>query len=114
MALQPAGRCNFRPTRSNGSAWELGVGGWELTIKQSMEPVLTKYVREPNSYTLDFFLKHQGYEGLRKALAMQPNAVIETVKASGLRGRGGAGVPTGLKWQFVLQGTPLPKYIPCN
>ena len=35
-----------------------------------MEPVLTKYVREPNSYTLDFFLKHQGYEGLKKALGM--------------------------------------------
>ena len=35
-----------------------------------MDPILTKYVREPNSYTLDFFLKHQGYEGLRKALGM--------------------------------------------
>ena len=79
-----------------------------------MEPVLTKYVKEPNSYTLDFFLKHQGYEGLRKALAMQPNAVIEMVKASGLRGRGGAGFPTGLKFQFVLKDTPLPKYIACN
>src|SRR5512134_499431 len=79
-----------------------------------MEPVLTKYVREPNSYTLDFFLKHQGYEGLRKALGMQPNAIIEMVKASGLRGRGGAGFPTGLKWQFVLKDTPLPKYIACN
>jgi NADH-quinone oxidoreductase subunit F len=79
-----------------------------------MEPVLIKYVREPNSYTLDFFLKHQGYEGLRKAMAMQPNAVIDVVKASGLRGRGGAGFPTGLKWQFVLKDTPLPKYIACN
>jgi NADH-quinone oxidoreductase subunit F len=79
-----------------------------------MEPVLTKYVREPNSYTLDFFLEHQGYEGLRKALGMQPNAIIEMVKASGLRGRGGAGFPTGLKWQFVLKDTPLPKYIACN
>jgi NADH-quinone oxidoreductase subunit F len=79
-----------------------------------MEPVLTKYVREPNSFTLDFFLKHQGYEGLRKSLAMKPGDVIETVKASGLRGRGGAGFPTGLKWQFVLKDTPLPKYIACN
>jgi NADH-quinone oxidoreductase subunit F len=79
-----------------------------------MEPILTKYVREPNSYTLDFFLKHQGYDGLRKALGMKPNDVIETVKASGLRGRGGAGFPTGLKWQFVLKDTPLPKYIACN
>jgi NADH-quinone oxidoreductase subunit F len=52
-----------------------------------MEPVLTKYVREPNSFTLDFFLKHDGYAGLRKAVSMEPNAVIEMVKASGLRGR---------------------------
>jgi NADH-quinone oxidoreductase subunit F len=79
-----------------------------------MDPILTKYVREPDSFTLDFFLKHEGYEGLRKALAMKPGDVIETVKASGLRGRGGAGFPTGLKWQFVLKDTPLPKYIACN
>jgi len=78
------------------------------------DPVLTKYTREPNSHTLDFFLKHEGYEGLRKSLAMKPGEVIDLVKASGLRGRGGAGFPTGLKWQFVLKDTPLPKYICCN
>jgi NADH-quinone oxidoreductase subunit F len=79
-----------------------------------MDPVLTRYVREPNSFTLDFYLQHEGYAGLRQALAMQPNDVIETVKASGLRGRGGAGFPTGLKWQFVQKDTPKPKYICCN
>jgi NADH-quinone oxidoreductase subunit F len=79
-----------------------------------MEPILTKYVREPNAFTLDFYKAHGGYEGLRKTLGMQPNDVIEQVKASGLRGRGGAGFPTGLKWQFVLKNTPLPKYICCN
>src|SRR5437870_10822810 len=79
-----------------------------------MDPVLTKYIKEPNSYTLDFFLKHEGYAGLKKALGMQPNDVIETVKASGLRGRGGAGFPTGLKWQFVDKKSPNPKYIACN
>jgi NADH-quinone oxidoreductase subunit F len=79
-----------------------------------MEPILTKYVREPNSYTLDFFLKHEGYQGLKKALATEPNDVIEMVKASGLRGRGGAGFPTGMKFQFVDKKTPKPKYIACN
>jgi hypothetical protein len=78
-----------------------------------MEPVLTKYVREPNSFTLDFFLKHQGYDGLRKAMSMEPGAVIDVVKASGLRGRGGAGFPTGMKWQFVDKKTE-PRYIACN
>jgi NADH-quinone oxidoreductase subunit F len=79
------------------------------------EPVLTQHVGEPNSFTLDFYLKRQrGYEGLRKALTLTPNDIIEQVKASGLRGRGGAGFPTGLKWQFVLKDTPRPKYICCN
>src|SRR4026209_2962019 len=78
-----------------------------------MDPILTKYVREPNSYTLDFFLKHSGYEGLKKALGMAPADVIELVKASGLRGRGGAGFPTGLKWQFVDKKNE-PRYIACN
>ena len=79
----------------------------------AMDPILTKYVREPNGYTLDFYVKHEGYQGLKKALAMQPNDVIETVKASGLRGRGGAGFPTGMTWQFVDKKTE-PRSIACN
>jgi NADH-quinone oxidoreductase subunit F len=79
-----------------------------------MEPVLTKYVREPNCYTLDFYLQHQGYEALRKALAMKPDEVIDLVKASGLRGRGGAGFSTGMKWSFIPKDSSKPKYIACN
>jgi NADH-quinone oxidoreductase subunit F len=79
-----------------------------------MEPVLIKHVREPHSYTLDFYLKHQGYDALRKALTMAPNDIIEMVKQSGLRGRGGAGFPTGMKWQFVDKKSPKPRYICCN
>ena len=79
-----------------------------------MEPVLIPHVREPNSYTLDAYLKHQGYEALRKALGMKPEEIIDAVKASGLRGRGGAGFPTGMKWQFVDKKTPKPRYICCN
>src|ERR671928_122986 len=79
------------------------------------QPVLTSHVNQPNSFTLDFYLKNlRGYEGLRKALTLKPNDIIEQVKASGLRGRGGAGFPTGMKWQFVLKDTPKPKYIACN
>jgi NADH-quinone oxidoreductase subunit F len=80
------------------------------------QPVLIPYVREPDSFTLDFYRSRaRGYEALRKAITtMKPNDVIEMVKASGLRGRGGAGFPTGMKWQFVLKDTPKPKYICCN
>ncbi len=78
-----------------------------------MEPILTKYVREPNAATLDFYLEHEGYAALRKALALPPNDIIEMVKASGLRGRGGAGFPTGMKWQFVDKKAE-PRYIACN
>ncbi len=80
-----------------------------------MEPVLTRFVREPHSYTLDFYLqKHEGYQALRKALGMTQDAVIDAVKASGLRGRGGAGFPTGMKWQFVDRKSTKPRYICCN
>jgi NADH-quinone oxidoreductase subunit F len=79
-----------------------------------MGPILTRHIREPNAHTLDFYLKHGGYGALKKALGMQPQEIIDAVIASGLRGRGGAGFPTGLKWKFVLKDTPLPKYIACN
>jgi len=79
------------------------------------EPVLTKFAFTPGGNTLDHYLKNQaGYQGLKKALAMTPEAVIEDVKKSGLRGRGGAGFPTGLKWQFVDKKSPKPKFIVCN
>ncbi|MEK6631376.1 MAG: NADH-quinone oxidoreductase subunit NuoF [Acidobacteriota bacterium] len=78
------------------------------------EPVLTSFVREPNSFTLDVSLRHGAYEGLRRALAMPPGQVIDIVKASGLRGRGGAGFPTGMKWGFVPKGSSKPTYVCCN
>ena len=70
-------------------------------------------MREPNSFTLDFYLQHEGYDALKAALAKKPDEIIEIVKASGLRGRGGAGFPTGMKWQFVDK-KAAPRYIACN
>lgn len=67
-------------------------------------------------YTLENYLKTGGYEGLKKILkeGMSPDDVINEVKASGLRGRGGAGFPTGLKWSFMPRSAPGQKYIVCN
>jgi formate dehydrogenase iron-sulfur subunit len=57
---------------------------------------------------------HDGYKGLAQALVMKPEAIVETVVESGLRGRGGAGFPTGIKWRTVLQASGPQKYIVCN
>ena len=78
------------------------------------EPVLTKYVNEPGGYTLDFYVQHGGYQAMKTALGMTPEAIVDSVKKSGLRGRGGAGFPTGLKWSFVPKDNPKPKYLCVN
>ena len=63
---------------------------------------------------IDRYLELDGYKAVQKALAMTPDAIINEVKASNLRGRGGAGFPTGMKWSFVPKEAPKPKYILCN
>jgi NADH-quinone oxidoreductase subunit F len=78
------------------------------------ERVITARWGNPDAVTIDGYLKAGGYQGLRKALDMEPAAVIEEVKASGLRGRGGAGFPTGTKWSFIPQNTGKPVYVVVN
>jgi len=63
---------------------------------------------------IDDYIAHGGYAGLNAALAMPPNEVVRTVIASGLRGRGGAAFPSGIKWQTVLEQSAPQKYIACN
>ena len=70
----------------------------------TLTPVLSEYWDEPSSWTIESYRRHDGYRALDKALAMEPDAVIGLVKDSGLRGRGGAGFPTGQKWSFIPQG----------
>ena len=76
--------------------------------------VLSKHFGEAEARSYDGWVKRGGYEGLRKALAMTPEAIIEEIKASGLRGRGGAGFPTGMKWGFMPKGDGKPHYLVCN
>jgi NADH-quinone oxidoreductase subunit F len=72
-------------------------------IEMAFGPVLTRDWSHAQSWTLDTYLAHGGYQALQKALTMAPDEVIQTVKESGLRGRGGAGFSTGAKWSFIPQ-----------
>ncbi len=78
-------------------------------------PVISKRFGIPNSRKIDVYVKNEGYQALEKALKqMTPEQIIDEVKKSSLRGRGGAGFPTGMKWAFVPKGNDKPKYILCN
>jgi NADH-quinone oxidoreductase subunit F len=76
--------------------------------------ILTRRFGLPNSQSIDTYLATDGYVGFRKALEMPPERIIEEVKISNLRGRGGAGFPAGLKWSFVPRNSPKPKYVVVN
>jgi len=76
--------------------------------------IILEHVGEKGSESLEFYLGHGGYEAAEKALSMNPQDIIDAVKASGLRGRGGAAFPTGLKWDFVPKDDPRPRFVVAN
>jgi NADH-quinone oxidoreductase subunit F len=76
--------------------------------------LLLKNINQPNQNTLSAYESRGGYQTAQKVLAMDPLAVIDEVKKSGLRGRGGAGFATGVKWGFVPRTTGKPTYLVCN
>jgi len=79
-----------------------------------MEKFLLKNIGNPNSADIAEYIKTGGYKALSKALELKPSDIIDEVKRSGLRGRGGAGFPTGMKWAFAAADSKKPKFILCN
>jgi len=76
--------------------------------------VLSRRFGMPNSASIDTYLATDGYKAFMKASGMKPEQIIDEMKVSNLRGRGGAGFPAGMKWSFVPRNSPKPKYIVVN
>src|SRR5574341_1039164 len=88
----------------------------DARVQMAFEKILTRYQDIPNyTGTIGEYIAHGGYQALPKALReFRPADLIETVKRSGLRGRGGAGFPCGVKWGFIPKDSPKAKYLVCN
>jgi len=88
--------------------------GYPNPVSPQETPVLSQYFGSQETISLDGWRKVGGYAALQKALGMTPAEIVDVVKASGLRGRGGAGFPTGVKWSFMKPGDGRPHYLCCN
>ncbi|HET8593981.1 MAG TPA: NADH-quinone oxidoreductase subunit NuoF [Intrasporangium sp.] len=83
-------------------------------MTDTLTPILTQLWDAPESWKLATYEQHEGYQALRQALTMTPEAVLGAVKDSSIRGRGGAGFPTGLKWSFMAPPDGGPRYLVVN
>ena len=90
------------------------MSGPSQAVLAKLTPVLTRRWGNPDAWQREAYERLDGYRGLRKALAAHPDDLIQLIKDSGLRGRGGAGFPTGLKWGFIPQNDGKPHYLVVN
>lgn len=86
----------------------------EIPFLKKQERLTFARVGITDPLSLDDYIAHEGYAGLTRALAMAPAQIVQEVTDSGLRGRGGAAFPTGIKWKTVLGAASDIKYIVCN
>ena len=107
-----------RPDLALGSVGNDNIEGipklFELPVLKSQLRILLKNCGLIDPENINHYIVNDGYSSLAKALTMTPKEIIEQVKGSTLRGRGGAGFPTGLKWQFCRESPGEPKYFICN
>ncbi|MBI4850181.1 MAG: NADH-quinone oxidoreductase subunit NuoF [Nitrospirae bacterium] len=90
------------------------VGSEYHAFHDKQTKILLKQCGHIDPEDIDAYINIGGYEGAKKALSQKPVEIIEEIKASGLRGRGGAGFPTGLKWDICSKAEGYPKYLICN
>jgi NADH-quinone oxidoreductase subunit F len=90
------------------------MSGPRPEVLAKLTPVLTRRWLEPDAWRIQTYERLDGYRALRKALAVHPDDLIALIKESGLRGRGGAGFPTGMKWGFIPQNDNKPHYLVVN
>jgi NADH-quinone oxidoreductase subunit F len=83
-------------------------------VSTQLTPILTTFWDDPQSWTMETYEKHEGYQALKKALTMPQADLVQMAKDSGLRGRGGAGFPTGMKWGFLPAPDGGPRYLVVN
>ena len=108
-------------TLQSDDHWE-GVERYSIDVREKQVasflgkqiPIATEFRGIINPIDIEEYISHGGFEGLKKALTMTPEKVISEVKNSGLRGRGGAGFPTGLKWETMAAQKSTVKYMICN
>jgi formate dehydrogenase iron-sulfur subunit len=86
----------------------------ELAYLKSQQRLTFARIGLTDPVSVDDYVAHEGFAGLRRALSMAPEAIVNEVIESGLRGRGGAAFPTGIKWQTAMRAAATPKYVVCN
>ena len=122
VTIEPPVAAAFRPTGQQSPGAALASAGpaagqtWPTAADGGapLTPILTRRWASPRSWTLRVYQQLDGYQALPEALKVEPARITELIKNSGLRGRGGAGFPTGLKWSFLPPGSTKPSYLVIN